>query len=248
MKFDVPSVVIDKLFNNGYEEQIVDFVMACEDKEGLEVSDIPISPTLMRDSGDKIIISPKVYETYMQFVNRISNPQTAQEIPFILLGNRREINGETYVVIEDIVYDMQRAKSESYVNNDEETFRKLMNNNNYSIISIGHIHGNVNEEIKNSTLARTLPEELRTKYDIRDTGLNISIADIWQHEAYIQIGKELAPQKEIMQTVIMYNGDIVMINPNEITKSYDMHVVLQDGRAIQIQTGINPELLQKQVR
>lgn len=29
MKFDVPSIVIDKLFNNGYEEQIVDFVMAC---------------------------------------------------------------------------------------------------------------------------------------------------------------------------------------------------------------------------
>ena len=126
MKFDVPSIVIDKLFNNGYEEQIVDFVMACENKEGLEVSDIPISPTLMRDSGDKVIISPKVYETYMQFVNRISDPQTAQEIPFILLGNRREINGETYVVIEDIVYDMQRAKSETHVTDDEETFRRLI--------------------------------------------------------------------------------------------------------------------------
>ena len=61
MKFDVPSVVIDKLFNNGYEEQIVDFVMACEDKDGLEVSDIPISPTLMGDSGDKVVVSPKVY-------------------------------------------------------------------------------------------------------------------------------------------------------------------------------------------
>ena len=30
MKFDVPSVVIDKLFNNGYEEQLVDIVMANE--------------------------------------------------------------------------------------------------------------------------------------------------------------------------------------------------------------------------
>ena len=56
MKFDVPSVVIDKLFNNGYEEQIVDFLMACEDKDGLEVSDIPISPTLMGDSGDKVVV------------------------------------------------------------------------------------------------------------------------------------------------------------------------------------------------
>ena len=248
MKFDVPSVVIDKLFSNGYEEQIVDFVMACEDREGLEVSDIPISPTLMGDSGDKVVISPKVYETYMQFVSRISNPQTAQEIPFILLGNRKEINGESYVVIEDIVYDMQRAKSETHVTDDEETFRKLMTDSNYSVVSIGHTHGNVNEEMKNNTLARTLPEDLRTKYDIRDTGLNISIADIWQHEAFVQIGKELAPQKEIMQTVIMFNGDMVMINPNCITKSNDMQVVLQDGKCIPIQTGTNQELSHLQMR
>lgn len=248
MKFDVPSVVIDKLFNNGYEEQIVDFVMACEDKDGLEVSDIPISPTLMGDSGDKVVVSPKVYETYTQIVNRINNPQTAQEIPFILLGNRKEINGETYVVIEDIVYDMQRAKSETHVTDDEETFRKIMTGSNYSVVSIGHTHGNVKEEMKNNALARTLPEDLRTKYDIRDTGLNISIADIWQHEAFKQIGEELAPQKEIMQTVIMFNGDIVMINPNGITKSNDMQVVLQDGKCIPIQTGINQELSHTQTR
>lgn len=34
------------------------------------------------------------------------------------------------------------------------------------------------KEMKNNTLTRILPEDLRTKYDIRDTGLNISIADI----------------------------------------------------------------------
>ena len=123
-----------------------------------------------------------------------------------------------------------------------------MTDSNYSIVSIGHTHGNVNGEMKNNALARTLQEDLRTKYDIRDTGLNISIADIWQHEAFVQIGKELAPQKEIMQTVIMFNGDIVMINPNGITKSNDMQVVLQDGKCIPIQTGINQELSHTQTR
>lgn len=248
MKFDVPSVVIDKLFSNGYKEQIIDFVMACENREGLEVSDIPISPTSMGDSGDKVVVSPKVYETYMQFVGRINNPQTAQEIPFILLGNRKEINGESYVVIEDIIYDMQRVKSETHVTGDEKTFRKLMTDSNYSVVSIGHTHGNVNEETKNNTLARTLREDLRSKYDIRDTGLNISIADIWQHEAFVQIGKKLAPQKEIMQTVIMFNGDMVMINPNGITKCNEMQAVLQDGKSIPIQTGINQELSHNQMR
>ena len=154
----------------------------------------------------------------------------------------------TIVVIEDIIYDMQKAKSETHVTDDEETFKRLMTESNYSVVSIGHTHGNVNEEMKNNTLARTLPQELRTKYDIRDTGLNISIADIWQHEAFKQIGEELAPQKEIMQTVIMFNGDIVMINPNGITKSNDMQVVLQDGKSIPIQTGTNQDLLHKQMR
>lgn len=46
----------------------------------------------------------------------------------------------------------------------------------------------------------------------------------------------------------MFNGDMVMINPNGITKSNDMLVVLQDGKSIPIQTGVNQELLHMQTR
>ncbi len=248
MKIDVPPAVIDKLFNNGYEEQILDIALANENQSNREISDIPLSPTLMRESNDKIILSSKVYSVYIQFINRISNPQTAQEIPFLLLGNRKNINGETYVIIDDIVFDIKDAKKETHVSVDEETFRKLMTDSDYSVISIGHTHGNVNEKIKNNTLARTLPETLKIKYDIRDTGLNISISDIWQHEAFKQIGEVLAPQKEIMQTVIMFNGDMVVINSNDITKSNDINAVLQDGKIIPIQTGTNQKLSHKQVK
>lgn len=248
MKFDVPSVVIDKLFNSGYEEQIVDFVMACENKENTEVSDIPLSPTLMADSGNRVIISPKVYSTYMQFVSRISNPQTAQEIPFLLVGNKKNIDGEDFIVIEDIIYDMKNALSETHVSDDEAIFRKLMASEQYSIVSIGHTHGNVSEEMKTTTLARTLPEELRTKYDIRDTGLNVSIADIWQHEAFKQIAGELAPTKEIFQTIIMYNGDMIMINPNGISKSNGIQTILQDGSYQIIPSGMTEQYTNKQIR
>lgn len=248
MKFDVPSVVIDKLFKSGYEEQIVDFAMECENKENTEVSDIPLSPTLMKDSGDKVIFSPKVYSVYMQFISRISDPQTAQEIPFLLVGNKKNINGEDFVVIEDIIYDMKNALSETHVSDDEETFRKLMASEQYSVVSIGHTHGNVSEEMKSTTLARTLPDELKSKYDIRDTGLNISIADVWQHEAFKQIAEELAPTKEIMQTVIMYNGDIIMINPNGITKSNEIQTILQDGSYQVIPSGTTEQYANKQTR
>lgn len=39
-----------------------------------------------------------------------------------------------------------------------------------------------------------------------------------------------------------------MINPNGITKSNDMQVVLQDGKCIPIQTEINQELSHMQMR
>lgn len=246
MKFDVPSVVIDKLFNNGYEEQIVDIVMANENQTDREVSDIPLSPTIMGESSDKVIISPKVYYAYSQFVNRINNPETAQEIPFILVGNRKNINGESYVVMEDIIVDLEKAESELHAHDDEETFRKLMSSDQYSVVSIGHTHGNVKEELKSNSLTRTLSDDIKEKYGIRDTGLNISIADIWQHEAFIEIAKELAPAKEIMQTVIMYNGDMIMINPNGITKSNDIQTVLQDGSYKVIPSGIGEQYSNKQ--
>lgn len=248
MKFDVPSVVINKLFEEGFEEQILDIVMACESRKNTEVSDIPLSPTLMGDSGDRVIVSSKVYSTYMQFVDRISNSQTAQEIPFLLVGNRKNIDGEDLIAIEDIIYDMKNALSETHVSDDEETFRKLMANEQYSVVSIGHTHGNVSEEKKLTTLARTLPEELRSKYVIRDTGLNISIADIWQHEAFKQIAGELAPTKEIFQTVIMYNGDMIIINSNGITKSNKIQTILQDGSYQVIPSGMTEQYTNKQTR
>ena len=64
--------------------------MACENKENTEVSDILLSATRMADSGTKVILSSKVYITYMQFASRISNLQTAQEIPFLLVGNKKK--------------------------------------------------------------------------------------------------------------------------------------------------------------
>lgn len=89
MKFDVPTVVMGKLFENGYEDQIIDIVMAFETDSSKEVSDIPISPTVMKDSNEQIIISPNVYEAYTKLVQRINNTDTTQEIPFFLLGNRK---------------------------------------------------------------------------------------------------------------------------------------------------------------
>lgn len=242
MKFDVPSIVINKLFEQGYEEQILDIVMAFETDSSKEVSDIPLSPSLMNDSGENIILARKVLQEYNKLVERIKNPETAQEIPFFLLGNIKNIDGQDYVAIQEIRYSIDGDLNDLRVSIDEEQFKKLVSNSSYDVISIGHTHGNISEEKKQNSLTRQLPSNISETYAIRDVGLNISVADIWQHEAFKQIASQLG-NKKILQSIIMYNGDIIMIDDNSISKSNNVQAILENGNIINLPTSVQQENL-----
>ena len=247
MRFDVPSQVINKLFDSGYEEQIIDIVQEFENDNTREVSDIPLSPTMIQDSGEQIILSPSVYEQYQKLVSRISNSDTAQEIPFILLGNKKERDGQSITLIENLVYCNQSSLDDLRVSIDEELFRRCLADSSYSVISVGHTHGNIAEDKKKNTLTSNISDDIRQKYDIRDVGLNISVSDIWQHEAFRYIASNQG-NKEILQTVIMYNGDIIMLSPNGISKSNNVQSVLSNGEIIMLSTGASDREMNKQVR
>lgn len=242
MKFDVPSIVINKLFEQGYEEQILDIVMAFETDSSKEVSDIPLSPSLMNDSGENIILARKVLQEYNKLVERIKNPETAQEIPFFLLGNIKNIDGQDYVAIQEIRYSIDGDLNDLRVSIDEEQFKKLVSNSSYDVISIGHTHGNISEEKKQNSLTRQLPSNISETYAIRDVGLNISVADIWQHEAFKQIASQLG-NKKILQSIIMFNGDIIMIDDNSISKSNNVQAILENGNIINLPTSVQQENL-----
>lgn len=237
MKKDVPIQVLKKIMNEGYEDLILDLFRANEENDEYEISDIPMSPKIMKNSNEQVIMSQKVFDTYLKLVQRISNPQTAEEIPFFLLGNSRVVDGKKTVEYEEIIYDINGALSETRVSTDINKFKELLNDERYNVISIGHTHGNVREDIKRKSLATNLPQDLRKMYGIRTTGLNISISDIWQHEYYKQIAKQLTQDtKQIFQTVIMYNGDFITISSDTISKSNDVKV---QGRSdVSIPTGI----------
>ena len=220
MKNDVPSVVMNRLFEQGFEEQIIDIALELENDSSREISDIPLSPITISSNEEKVVLSEKVYETYKQLVSRINNPQTAQEVPFLLLGRNKIVDNEEYIVFEDIIFPNTNVDflKDTSVSIDEELLKKYASSSNYDVISIGHTHGNVEEQIKNNSSARKLSSEVKDRYAIRDTGLNVSVSDIWQHEAFKQIASQLG-NKRVMQTIIMYNGDIVVINDKNISKS-----------------------------
>lgn len=226
MKNDVPSVVMNKLFEQGFEDQIIDIALELENDPSYEISDIPLSPITISSNEEKVVLSEKIYETYKQLVSRINNPLTAQEVSFLLLGRNKIIDDEEYIVFEDIVFSNTNADSlkDTSVSIDEELFKNYVSSSDYDVISIGHTHGNVGEQIKNNSLARKLSSDIKDKYAIRDTGLNVSVSDIWQHEAFKQIASQLG-NKRVMQTIIMFNGDIVVINDKNISKS--SHVIAE---------------------
>ena len=218
MKFDVPSVVINKLFEQGFEEQILDIVLEFENDSSKEVSDIPLSINNINNNGKQIIFSEEVSLFYNDIINRITNPNTANEIPYVLLGKTKVIDGVEVVLFEKVVIAIKDKNklNDLSVSLDEDTFRECISNEDYDVVSIGHTHGNVNEILKNNSLARNISNELREKYQIRDTGLNLSVADIWQHEAFKEIASESG--KKVLQTIIMYNGEVVVVDSDNINK------------------------------
>lgn len=218
MKFDVPSAVINKLFEQGYEEQILDIVLEFENDSSKEVSDIPLSINNINNNGKQIIFSEEVSLFYNDIINRITNPNTANEIPYVLLGKIKVIDGVEVVLFEKVVIAIKDKNklNDLSVSLDEDTFRECISNEDYDVVSIGHTHGNVNETLKNNSLARNISNELREKYQIRDTGLNLSVADIWQHEAFKAIASESG--KKVLQTIIMYNGEVVVVDSDNINK------------------------------
>lgn len=236
MKLDVSSETINKLFNSGFEEQILDIAMVFENTDKWAISDIPISPLLIGISDYEIIISHDIYESYQIFLQRINNSDTAGEIPFILLGNRQETNGKSYIYLDKIQYNISDELSDLSVKHDGKLLEKLINSSQYNVISIGHTHGNVAESKKNSSLTRNIPSPLINAYQIRDVGLNLSVADINSHQSVIKYAKEVG-NKEILQTVIMYNGDMVILGSNGVTKCDHISALLNNGEVVSIPTG-----------
>lgn len=57
-------------------------------------------------------------------MQRISNTDTAPEIPFFLLENRKNVDGVSSVVIDNIKYDIDKALSESHLSIDVMNFNK----------------------------------------------------------------------------------------------------------------------------
>ena len=213
---DVPSEVIEKLFNNGFEEQLVDIMIECEGTD-YSMSDAPLSPTAMKGNKTRIIYSEEVFKKYKELVER-ANEQPPIEIPYILTGKKKEIDGQETLLFKSLLwgYKDEKELKDITVSIDENIFDSTLTGDN-DVISIGHTHPKVPDELKEKMLTTKLPQEIKTKYQIRDVGLNLSVADIWQHEAWKQQASAKGFKGKVLQTIIAYNGDVIALDDESIS-------------------------------
>lgn len=185
----------------------------------MDIGDTPISPMSLDDEYTPILLTSDVVATYKKIVETINNPDTALEYSFLLLGKRASLAGETCYVIDQIVdctlYNANLSNRQTQI--DGEKLNEVIRNaqeNGYNFISLGHTHPNIPQEERQITVANFLTDEEKNAEYIRDAGLNLSLQDFVSYESLYDYFKN-NPNIRTGQTVIMYNGEMVMLGKQQ---------------------------------
>ena len=199
--------------------------------KNMDVSDTPISPMMIDDEYTPILFSSEVMASYKKLVEIINVPEKAKEYSFVLLGKLGSVaRDKCYIVDKLIDCNLENADLSSRVTKiDEVKLNKTILfalQNGYNFISLGHTHPNIPNEERTTTIASYLPEEVKDREYIRAPGLNLSLQDFVSYESLYQYFLN-NPNVKTAQTVIMYNGEMVVISKEN--SSLNRFVVLMDG-------------------
>lgn len=188
-------------------------------KRNIDITDTPMSPMCLDDNYIPILLSGDVFEVYKKMVQTINNPQTALEYSFLLFGKTAELSGEKCYLIDKIVdctsYDNDLNNRSTSIDNEKlnNSVREALNSG-YDFISIGHTHPNIPQEERKISIANYLTESEKNDEYIRDVGLNLSLQDFIQYQSIYEVFKN-NPNITTCQTIIMYNGEMVMLGRND---------------------------------
>ena len=183
----------------------------------IDITDTPIPVTTFDDDISDVYFSIESSRNYEQLVSKINSiNELSKEYSFVLIGKSIESEEGTYYIIDYLLDISGNNLSNRITSIDVNKLQKYIEwaaTNNYNLISIGHTHPLISEDEKKTTIANYMTSKFKEEFNIREPGLNLSLQDlILYNSLYNQINK-LWPNKfkYIINTVIMYNGEICMI-------------------------------------
>ncbi len=186
---------------------------------GKDITDAPISPMLLDDCTENVILSPEVIDEYRKILPIINNPETALEYGYLLVGRKIKTNSLENAVLIEYIFDISKKEN---VNNrsieyDNEKLNKIVSSLSTvgcDFMSICHTHPLISKEERKTTVVDYLDDEIKNSECIRDAGLNLSLQDIIGYTSLYNQAKKYYPNVEFSSTVIMYNGEIAMFGIN----------------------------------
>lgn len=204
----------DNIINNSM--QVLSDNSELVSKREMDIGDTPISPMALDDDYTPMLFTPEVMVLYKRLVDIINIPETAKEYSFVLLGKSGTLGGQKCYLIDQMIdcNSQDSDLSSRATKMDEKKLNQAVQfglQNGYDFISIGHTHPNIPEEERTTTIANYLSDEVRENEYIREAGLNLSLQDFVSYESlYKYFAKN--PNIRTAQTIIMFNGEMVMIS------------------------------------
>lgn len=227
----IKSYDIQNIFNsNRYEKIISESIKAISNNnlnDRLDITDIPISPSSLKDDTTLVFLSEEVSKEYMKLVQMINSEDSAKEYALVLIGKTGTSEEEKICYVEKIFYCGTKDLNSRSVSYDNDKLNEILNyatSNGYNFISLAHTHPKISEEERKITVANLLSDELKKQEGIREVGLNISLQDFVTYETLYQFYKN-NPNIKTCQTIIMYNGELVMFGKenDEIKRFIDIY-------------------------
>lgn len=213
---DVQADCLKVLSSSGFGT-IIEYLSSQYDLVGFDrISDIPIATESIPEKFDHIVVlKPKVLEKYYELLEKINNHESAKEYPFLLVGESFP-DDPTVMSFYDLVPCCQNNSelTSNQVHHDVDILTAAVKTN--SIVAIGHTHPLLEEDQIKDCLASRMTESERKRFGVKRVGLNLSLQDIYQA---MVVQKQTSTK--ILECVIMYNGDFVLVdNDGEAISKY----------------------------
>ncbi|MFA5532101.1 MAG: hypothetical protein WDA13_00690 [Candidatus Shapirobacteria bacterium] len=181
-------------------------------------SNIPIPFSLIERNKTDIFLQSQIVTEYQKLVKQINSPKLAFEYPFILVGHQQtDPDGYQYIVFNELVHTQKDATilEKNEVEHDPNKIRQALKKGD--VIALGHTHPYLTDKETSNYFTNKINPDIKDEYHIKRIGLNLSLQDIYNG---IQLKRGL-PNKNVYSCLIMYNGEIGLIdhNQNSITKA-----------------------------
>lgn len=176
---------------------------------------LPISPSMIEGEPTPVILGEDASRDYQMLVEFSGGDFSTIEFPFVILGTRRflEESGEEAIVLEKFVfcYDIESTLSSRKVKIDHQKLVKAMEDDAYTVIAFGRVHGKLSEQEKDASIISKLSTSYLEKYNIRPEEFNIRVDELDEFAMVSDAVENQKFDKEVYQMTIMPTGEIAML-------------------------------------